>query len=72
MIRSIPDLVTDAVELLNFVVNVCIKLGRNHSDLAFVGLGYKLIGFCHNSVHFKGLTYRTNDLTLDTFLPTER
>jgi hypothetical protein len=55
VISSITDLVTDAIELLNFVVNVCIKLGGNHTDLAFVGPGDKLIRFCHNKTYFNEL-----------------
>jgi hypothetical protein len=31
-------------------------LGRDHTDLAFVGPRYKLIRFCHNSVHFSRIS----------------
>ena len=68
----IADAVIDAVEMLYFFTDVSFELGRDHTDLAFVGPRYELIGFCHNSVQFKGLTYSTSDLVSDTFLTAAR
>ena len=72
MLASVANPVFHAADGFKFGLDIVRHFGGNHPYLAFVGPGYKLIRFCHNSVQFKGLTYSTNDLTSDTFLTAAR
>ena len=72
MLAAVSNPAFYAADGVQFGLDIVRHFGGNHPYLAFVGPGYKLKRFCHNSVQFKGLTYSTNDLTSDTFLTAAR